>query len=72
MNSKFNEIRANMIVCNRYRLIHDLGSGTFGCVFLGKDIKSNDLFALKIESKYSHHQQLKHEFKVSTLFKSSK
>ena len=48
-----------------------LGSGTFGEVYLAKDIKNGELVAIKVESIKSTKKCLEHEFKVLARLQSS-
>ena len=41
----------NRIILKKYRIIKRIGKGSFGSVFLGKNIQQNDFVAIKIESK---------------------
>ena len=41
----------NKIILKKYRIIKRIGKGSFGSVFLGKNIQQNDYVAIKLESK---------------------
>ena len=41
----------NKIILKKYRIIKRIGKGSFGSVFLGKNIQQNDFVAIKLESK---------------------
>lgn len=46
---------------DKYTVIQKIGEGSFGKIFLGKDIKTNDKFAIKFESKKESANLLKKE-----------
>ncbi|CAO3595105.1 unnamed protein product [Absidia cylindrospora] len=46
---------------NVYKAVKKIGSGTFGEIYIGTDIKTNKNFALKLESVYSPHRKGDHE-----------
>lgn len=54
-------------ITGRYRLIRKLGSGSFGEIYKGFDLKSNSDVAIKLEPNNSRHPQLDHEAKVYKL-----
>ena len=41
----------NKIILKKYRIIKRIGKGSFGSVYLGKNIQQNDYVAIKLESK---------------------
>lgn len=45
----------------KYTAVHHIGEGSFGKIYLGKDIKTNDKFAIKFESKKENNDLLKKE-----------
>jgi casein kinase I family protein HRR25 len=45
------------IINNKYKIIKQIGSGTFGSIYKGQNIRTNEYVAIKIES-------IKHEFKL--------
>ena len=52
-----------IIIGNKYEIINELGKGSFGKVFKGKNIRSNDEVAIKIQHK-GITEILKHEAKI--------
>lgn len=62
--SKFASLK-NTVVCGRYCILEELNHGSFGFVFLGKDVISNQPVALKMESRTARNPLLRHEYKVS-------
>ena len=51
------------IISNKYEILNLLGEGTFGKVFKGKNIRSNEEIAIKIQHK-DIENVLKHEAKI--------
>lgn len=54
-------------VGGRYRLGRKIGSGSFGEIYLGTDIQSNDEVAIKLEPASTKHPQLLYESKLIKL-----
>ncbi|CAF4484801.1 unnamed protein product, partial [Rotaria sp. Silwood2] len=52
------------IINNRFKILKRLGSGSFGEVFLAKDITTNLLCAIKTERSDSKHPQLRIEQQI--------
>lgn len=48
-----------------------IGHGSFGCIYLGKDLKTQEKVAVKVESAHAALPQLSYEFKVCRLFEKS-
>ena len=53
----------DLIVGNRYRLGRQIGSGSFGDIYLGTDVTLNEEVAIKLECLKSKHPQLRKEAK---------
>ena len=53
-----------MIIGNKYLLIHKIGSGSFGAVYKGKNIRTNELVAIKVEPNNCKTKILKNEAKI--------
>ena len=53
-----------MVFENKYEAISLLGKGTFGSVYLGKNINTNEFVAIKIENKNNKIKTLLHEAKI--------
>ena len=51
-------------ISNKYALSRRIGSGSFGEIFLGKDLQSNTEVSIKLESLSSKHAQLLHESRI--------
>ncbi|KAF8382483.1 hypothetical protein PRIPAC_71625 [Pristionchus pacificus] len=51
-------------VAQKYRLGRNIGSGTFGDIYLGQDIHTNEEVAVKLESFTSRHPQLHVEVRL--------
>ena len=41
----------NKIILKKYKVIKRIGKGSFGSVYLGKNIQKNDYIAIKLESR---------------------
>ncbi|OXA63412.1 Casein kinase I isoform alpha [Folsomia candida] len=55
------------IVGDHYRLVRKIGSGSFGDIYLGLDIKTGEEVAVKIERRMTSHPQLLYESKLYKL-----
>lgn len=53
-----------MIINKKYRLLHKIGSGNFGSVFKGQNIRSKEFVAIKIEKISDELKLLKNESKI--------
>lgn len=53
-----------IIVCGRYFLIRLIGHGSFGLVYHGRDIITNEMVAVKLENITTRHPQLENEYNV--------
>ena len=51
----------NKIILKKYKIIKRIGKGSFGSVFLGKNIQKNDYVAIKLESKNQNDTILERE-----------
>ena len=51
----------NKILLKKYKIIQKIGKGSFGSVFLGKNIQQNDYVAIKLESKNQNDTILERE-----------
>lgn len=49
---------------NHYRVSHKIGSGSFGEIFLGVDIRTNERVAIKVENRNTKYPQLAEEYHV--------
>lgn len=58
-------------VGGKYRLGKKIGSGSFGEIFLGTNIQTNEEVAIKLESISTKHPQLIYESKVLKLIQGS-
>ena len=53
-----------MIIGNKYELIKKIGCGSFGSIYRGKNIRTNENVAIKIESINEDTNLLKNETKI--------
>jgi serine/threonine protein kinase len=51
-------------VCGRYKLGPKIGVGSFGSIYLAKNVQSNSDVAIKIEEVKAKHPQLLYEGKI--------
>ena len=58
-----------MIINNKYKLISKLGSGSFGSIYKGENIRTNEHVAIKIEPLDTHVKLLKNESKIYNYLK---
>lgn len=54
-------------VGNRYKVMHKVGGGSFGDIFLGQDTETGGQVAIKLESATARHPQLVYEARVYKL-----
>lgn len=57
-----------MLIANKYEIINNINRGTFGALFKAKNIRTNELVAIKIEKKIIINT-LKYEAKIYTFLK---
>lgn len=50
-------IQRGAIIAKNYRLLGKIGEGSFGVIFLGKNVESREQVAIKIEAKESSQPQ---------------
>ncbi len=48
----------------KYRLKHKIGSGSFGDIYLGENVKTKDPVAVKLENRNTKYPQLQYEYRV--------
>ena len=51
----------NKIILKKYKILKRIGKGSFGSVFLGKNIQKKDYVAIKLESKNQNDTILERE-----------
>jgi serine/threonine protein kinase len=49
------------LINNKYKIIEELGEGSFGKIYKGENIRTNELVAIKIESIVNGNKLLKNE-----------
>lgn len=55
---------AQLIVGKRYQLGRKIGSGSFGDIYLGTNIQTNEEVAIKLESAKTRYPQLAYEYRI--------
>jgi serine/threonine protein kinase len=55
---------SNKLIANKYRIINKIGSGSFGFIFKGINVRTNEKVAIKIENVSDELKLLKHESNV--------
>uniref|UniRef100_A0A5S6R1S2 non-specific serine/threonine protein kinase n=1 Tax=Trichuris muris TaxID=70415 RepID=A0A5S6R1S2_TRIMR len=61
------EVSKDVVLCNKYRIIRKIGSGSFGDIYLAINKCNGEEVAVKVESVKSRHPQLHYESKVYRL-----
>ncbi|EDQ90308.1 uncharacterized protein MONBRDRAFT_16552 [Monosiga brevicollis MX1] len=61
------KVPANLVVCRRYQLMRQIGSGSFGQIYLGVSLTSGRRVAVKLESVHANYPQLQYEGKLYRL-----
>ena len=69
INSSLNESSEkdnliNELFFNKYKLIKKIGKGSYGIIYLCKDIASNEFFAAKLQNKNSYTNSLQNEYQI--------
>lgn len=59
---------SGLVVGGFYRLIKQIGAGSFGEIFQGEDIRTNKKVAIKLEPAKTNSPQLEIEYKIYTIF----
>jgi len=55
---------SNKLIANKYRIITKIGSGSFGSIFKGINVRTNEKVAIKIENVSDELKLLKHESNI--------
>ena len=66
--SNYKVLKQGTVVLDKYRIIEQLGSGSFGTLFSAEDINQHTFVALKVESTKIKHPQLEREYKIYANF----
>lgn len=69
--TKITNIGYGSVLSNKYRISKIIGRGSFGIVYIGRNINSNERIAVKFEKTSNIYRQLHHEYKVKFVFKKS-
>ena len=59
--SIINDPLINKKIFNRYKILKHIGKGSFGKIYLSKEIYTNEYYAMKVENKNTHPNYLKNE-----------
>ena len=54
----------NNIINNKYKILNRIGSGNFGSIYKGENIRTNEMVAIKIEPIINNLKLLKNESKI--------
>jgi len=54
----------NMIIGKKYEILNKIGNGAFGSIYKGKNIRTNEIVAIKVEPIKSNTKLLKNETKI--------
>ena len=57
-------VQINDIINNKYKIISKIGEGSFGSIFKGINIRTNEYVAIKVELIESNTKLLKNESKI--------
>ena len=52
------------MICNKYELLEKIGQGAFSQIFKGRNIRTNELIAIKIEPKTATIKLLQNETRI--------
>jgi serine/threonine protein kinase len=63
-NSSSSSSKQELRVGGRYSIGKKIGSGSFGDIYLGRNINTNEEVAIKLESVKSRHPQLAYEYRL--------
>ena len=58
------QMRNQIIINGKYRLLRKIGSGSFGDIYLGMNVNHGGEVAIKIESTDAKHPQLQYESRI--------
>lgn len=65
---KITNIGCGSVIANKYRISKIIGRGSFGIVYVGRNVNTNERIAVKFEKSTSMYRQLYHEYKVKNSF----
>lgn len=55
------------LIGGKYKIIREVGKGSYGLIFLGRNIENGDKIAIKLESASVRNSQLANEYQVRLL-----
>lgn len=62
--TKITNIGYGSVLANKYRISKIIGRGSFGIVYVGRNLNNNERIAVKFEKTSNIYRQLHHEYKV--------
>ncbi|XP_037934918.1 casein kinase I-like [Teleopsis dalmanni] len=62
-------VKSKPLIDNRYKILNQIGEGSFGYIYLGEDTKRKLEVAIKVERKKKEHKQLDNERNMYTALK---
>ena len=59
------------MICNKYELLEKIGQGAFSQIYRGRNVRTNELIAIKIEPKTATIKLLQNETRIYKYLNSS-
>ena len=64
LNTNYYLLSAMELINNKYKLLEKIGEGSFGSIYKGENIRTNEHVAIKIEYIQNNYKLLKNESKI--------